>query len=187
MSLKSQDIIIVLKLVALGERRWSYPSLAKDLFLSPSGVYEGINRAIESKLLDPATKKPRKKALEEFLVHAVKYLFPPKRGGLTRGIPTSYAAPPLYSEILQSTEYPPVWPYAKGSVRGYEFSPLHESVPKAAEKDRELYELLALLDAIRGGRAREASMATKEIKDRWQAKKRKKKRSAASEDVVDRA
>jgi hypothetical protein len=187
MSLKSQDILIVLKLVALGERRWSYPSLADDLFLSPSGVYEGINRAIETRLLDPATKKPRKKALEEFLVHAVKYLFPPKRGGLTRGIPTGHAAPPLNNEIVQSTEYPPVWPYAKGTVRGYEFSPLHESVPMAAQKDRKLYELLALVDAIRGGRAREASIAAKEIKDRLRSRRKAKKKSAAIEEVAERA
>jgi hypothetical protein len=187
MSIKSQDILIVLKLVALGERRWSYPSLAKDLSLSPSGVYEGTNRAIESGLLDPATKRPRKKALEEFLIHAVKYFFPPKRGGLTRGIPTSHAAPPLNSEIVQSTEHPPVWPYAKGTVRGYEFSPLHESVPMAAQKDHKLYELLALLDAIRGGRAREASIAAKEIKDRLRSKGRAKKTSEAIKEVPEGA
>jgi len=187
MSVKSQDILIVLKLVVLGERRWSYPSLAKDLFLSPSGVYEGINRAIEARLLDPATKKPRKKALEEFLVHAVKYLFPPKRGGLTRGIPTSHAAPPLNREIVQSAEHPPVWPYARGSVRGYEFSPLHESAPLAAQKDQNLYELLALLDAIRGGRAREASIAAKEIKDRLRSKSETKKTSESTKEAVEGA
>jgi hypothetical protein len=165
MSLKSQDILIVLKLVALGDRRWSYPSLAKDLFLSPSSVYEGISRAVESKLLDAVTKRPRKRALEEFLVHAVKYLFPPKRGGLTRGIPTSHAAPPLNREMVQSSEVP-VWPYAQGTVRGYEFSPLHKSVPFAAEKDVKLYELLALLDAIRGGRARDVSIAVRELRAR---------------------
>lgn len=165
MSLKSQDILIVLKLVTLGDRRWSYPSLAKDLFLSPSGVHEGVNRAIESALLDPMTKRPRKKALEEFLVHAVKYFFPPKRGGLTRGIPTGHAAPPLNLEIVQSSEVP-VWPFAVGPVRGYEFTPLHKSVPWAAEKDIKLYELLALLDAIRGGRARESLIAIRELRAR---------------------
>jgi hypothetical protein len=166
MSLKSQDIVIVLKLVVLGDRRWSYPSLAKDLSISPSGVYEAVNRAIESRLLDPKTKKPRKRAVEEFLVHGVKYVFPPKRGGLVRGIPTSYAAPPLNREIIQSSEPPPVWPYEHGKVRGYEFLPLHECVPKAAERDLKLYELLALLDAIRGGRMRESSIAIREFSAR---------------------
>lgn len=187
MSLKSQDIIIILKLVTLGERRWSYACLAKELGLSASGVYEGINRAIEAKLLDPTTKKPRKKALEELLVHAVKYFFPPKRGSLTRGIPTGYAAPPLNREIVQLAEHPPVWPYPQGSVRGYEFSPLHESVPSAALKDAKLYELLALLDAIRGGRAREASIAAKEIRDRLRRSGKGKKTSEATKKVLEGA
>jgi hypothetical protein len=187
MSLKSQDILIILKLVTLGERRWSYSSLAKDLDLSPSGAFEGISRAIEAKLLDPATKKPRKKALEEFLIHAVKYFFPPKRGGLARGIPTGYAAQPLNRAIVQSAEYPPVWPFEQGSVRGYEFSPLHESVPFAAQKDAALYELLALLDAIRGGRAREASLAAKEIRDRLHSGSKGKRTSAAAKKVLEGA
>jgi hypothetical protein len=166
MALKSIDIVVILKLVTLGDRLWSYRSLATDLFIIPSVLHLSVNRAIECKLLDPLTKKPRKKALEEFLVHGVKYVFPPKRGGLVRGIPTSYAAPPLDSEIIQSTEHPPVWPYEHGNVRGYEFSPLHQCVPMAAERDSKLYELLALLDAIRGGRTRETSIAIIKIRER---------------------
>lgn len=184
MSIKSQDIVIVLKLVTLGERHWSYPTLGKDLFLSPSGVHEGLSRAVKSGLVDPRTKKPRKKALEEFLIHGVKYVFPIQRGGLTRGIPTGYSAPPLNKEIVQSSEYPPVWPYAKGAVRGYEFSPLHESIPSAAEKDNELYELLALLDAIRGGRAREASIAARELRDRLRPQRRVKKFSELAKELL---
>jgi hypothetical protein len=166
MALKSIDIVIVLKLITLGDRLSSYRALAKDLFVIPSVLHLGVHRAIESKLLDPHTKKPRKRALEEFLIHGVKYVFPPKRGGLVRGIPTSYAAPPLNSEIIQSTEHPPVWPYEHGNVRGFEFSPLHQCVPAAAEQDPKLYELLALLDAVRGGRARESSIAITKIRER---------------------
>jgi hypothetical protein len=165
MSLKEHDIVVVLKLISVGERKWSYPSLAEDLFMSPSGVHGSVRRAVECKLLDPE-KKPRRTAVEEFLVHGAKYVFPARRGGLTRGMPTSYAAPPLDSQIVQSTEHPPVWPYAGGTTRGYAFFPLHKSVPLAAEKDLRLYEFLALLDAVRGGRAREVSIAVKEIKDR---------------------
>lgn len=99
-------------------------------------------------------------------------------------MPTSYAAPPLNKEIVQSSEYPPVWPYAKGTVRGYEFSPLHKSVPLAAEKDGELYELLALVDAIRGGRAREASIAIKQLKDRLRPQRRAKKFSELAKEAL---
>jgi len=185
MSLKEQDIVVIIKLVSLGEHRWSYPSLAEDLSMSPSGVFGSVKRAVECKLLDPE-KKPRRSALEEFLIHGVKYVFPPRRGGLTRGMPTSYAAPPLNSLIVQSTEHPPVWPYARGAVRGYAFHPLHKSVPLAAEKDERLYELLALVDAIRGGRAREVSIATQEIKDRLRPRKRTRRFAEIAQDILER-
>jgi hypothetical protein len=40
----------------------------------------------------------------------------------------------------------------------------------AAEKDFRLYERLALVDAIRGGRAREASIAIGALKERLEMK-----------------
>ena len=187
MSLKEHDIVVVLKLVSLGERRWSYPSLAEDLAMSPSGVFGSVKRAVECKLLEPEKKKPRRAAVEEFLIHGVKYVFPPKRGGLTRGMPTGYAAPPLNTQIVQSTEHPPVWPYAKGAVRGYAFFPLHKSVPLAAEKDALLYELLALVDAIRGGRTREVSIAVREIEDRLRPQKRARKASETIRELLETA
>jgi hypothetical protein len=51
-------------------------------------------------------------------------------------------------------------------VRGESFSPLYKSAPSAAKKDSKLYQLLALVDAIRGGRARERDIAKKELKKR---------------------
>jgi hypothetical protein len=105
-------------------------------------------------------------ALMEFLVHGVKYAFPPDRGYLTRGMPTSYAAPPLLGKLVETDEPPPVWPDPEGSVRGYEFTPLYGTVPKAAARDQGLYELLVLVDAIREGRARERTLAVQELSAR---------------------
>lgn len=187
MTLKSHDIVVVLKLVSIGERRWSYPSLAEDLSMSPSGVFGSVKRAVECKILEPEKKKPRRAAVEEFLIHGVKYVFPPQRGGLTRGMPTGYAAPPLSAQIVQSSEHPPVWPYAKGAVRGYAFFPLHKSVPLAAEKDALLYELLALVDAIRGGRTREVSIAVREIGDRLRPQRRARKASETIRELLETA
>lgn len=163
MVLKPQDIVILLKLVTIGEKQWSYSTLANELAMSPSEVHSGIGRATAARLFDPQRKVPILKALLEFLVHGVKYAFPPDKGHLTRGLPTSYAAPPLNSLITQSDEPPPVWPDPEGKVRGYEFSPLYRSVPKAAANYNALYELLALVDAIRDGRARERELAVKEL------------------------
>ena len=68
--------------------------------------------------------------------------------------------------LVSSGDPPPVWPDPEGNVRGQSFSPLYKSVPKAASKDRQLYELLVLTDAIRGGRSREREIAVKEIQKR---------------------
>ncbi len=166
MILKPQDVLIVLKLVVLGKHGWSYKTLAGELFMSSSEVHSGIKRAAAANLLDHYQKVPTKKAIEEFLVHGVKYAFPPDRGDLTRGIPTGYAAPPLVNHFQIGSELPPVWPDPEGNVKGYEFSPLYKSVPKAATVDLKLYELLALVDAIRDGRARERNLAVNEISKR---------------------
>jgi hypothetical protein len=96
----------------------------------------------------------------------VKYAYPPERGGLTRGVPTGYAAPPLVSQFSSVQGDPPVWSTVDGSVQSYAFSPLYPSVPKAAAQDERLYELLTLLDAIRDGRAREANLAACELEKR---------------------
>ncbi len=113
--------------------------------------------------------RPNISALEEFLVHGVKYAFPAERGELTRGVPTSYAAPPLKNHISPGSDPPPVWPDPEGAVRGVAFEPLYPTVPVAAKRDASLYELLALVDAIRDGRARERTIAEKELVKRLRA------------------
>lgn len=163
MILKPQDIVVLLKLVVIGDSRWSYNSLANELAMSPAEVHAGIKRCIAAKLFDQNRKVPIKSALQEFLAHGIKYAFPPDRGTLVRGIPTGFAAPPLNQRIAQSSDDPPVWPDPEGKVKGYSFSPLYKSVPKAVADDQALYEMLALVDAIRDGRARERELAVKEL------------------------
>jgi hypothetical protein len=70
---------------------------------------------------------------------------------------------------MESKEPPPVWPHPEGEVRGLEFSPLYKSAPNAARKDQKLYEWLALIDAVRGGRARERDLAIKELRSRLES------------------
>ena len=166
MILKPQDVVIALKLTTIGKSDWSYCRLAKDLFMSVSETHAGVRRAVAARLLDPQTRAPLKQPLEEFLVHGAKYAYPPDRGGLTRGVPTGHAAPPLSDLVSHDREMPPVWPDPDGSTRGYEFSPLYRSVPLAAKRDAKLYELLALVDALRGGQARERMLAERELKTR---------------------
>jgi hypothetical protein len=107
--------------------------------------------------------RPNISALEEFLIHGLKYAFPAKHGEVTRGIPTSYAAEPLKSEVSMSNDLPPVWPWPEGNTRGMGLEPLYKSVPQAALRDANLYQLFALVDAIRDGRARERKIAERDL------------------------
>ena len=107
-----------------------------------------------------------KAALLEFLVHGIKYVFPARPGLLLRGMPTAHSAPPLAGRIISSEDDIYVWPYDNGTVRGQAIFPLYDKVPQAAEKDKALYELLALVDAIRAGQARERTIAASELEKR---------------------
>jgi hypothetical protein len=165
MILKPQDVVVLLKLVAIGAEPWTYQRIAVELKMSQSEVHAGVRRAVAARLMSDSTASGRvvRDALLEFLIHGIKYAYPPEHGALTRGVPTGYAAPPLNKVVSGSSDPPPVWPYAEGNVRGVAFSPLYPSVPSAALQDSRLYELLALVDAIRGGRARERNLAAKEL------------------------
>ena len=133
--------------------------------MSASEVHSAVKRLKNSKLLHSSAlgEHPNLTAIEEFLIHGVKYSFPEERGKMTRGIPTSYAAEPLNKLINIGDEPVPVWAFAEGNTRGISVVPLYKTVPKAAIKDPLLYQRLALVDAIRGGRARERNLAEQEL------------------------
>jgi hypothetical protein len=171
MVLKPQDLLVLLKLVTLGRTRWSYNGLATDLGMSPSEVHAAVKRAVAARLAIPRGEivKPIMAALKEFLAHGIQYAFVPERGTLTRGMPTAHAALPLRNELAPSSEPPPVWPDPEGEVRGLAFSPLYKAAPTAARRDPKLYELLTLLDAVRGGGARERTVALRLLEKRLQA------------------
>jgi hypothetical protein len=164
--LKSQDIFILLKLVVMKSKPWSYPILSVELGISPSQIHAAVKRMLAAKLAIRQNDKivPHFSNLEEFLIHGLKYVFWAEQGEMTRGMPTAYAAPPLSESLVSSAmEPPPVWPDPDGEVRGIAFRPLHKSAPQAARADKELYQLLTLVDAIRSGRARERKMAIQQL------------------------
>ncbi|HEY2511914.1 MAG TPA: winged helix-turn-helix domain-containing protein [Polyangiaceae bacterium] len=165
MALKPQDVVVLLRLLSSeGDR--TYPRLALALGMSSSEVHASVRRAAKAGLVRLDDREPNRQALLEFLVHGVKYAFPAERGGITRGMRTAHAAAPLAKKFAAGNEPPPVWPDPEGDVRGEALEPLYRSVPGAARADAELYEWLALVDAIRVGRARERELATKELQRR---------------------
>jgi DNA-binding Lrp family transcriptional regulator len=161
-----QDVVVLAKLLGYRGGRPPIAQVAGELALSPSQVHASLKRLERSRLIDTPTGRPLVKAVEEFLIHGVRYAFPVRRGETTRGMPTAYAAPPLRDQIADGGDLPPVWPDPDGEVRGATIEPLHRAAPKAARKDPALYELLALVDALRAGRVRERQLAEKELRAR---------------------
>jgi DNA-binding Lrp family transcriptional regulator len=159
---KPQDVVVALKL-ALGDSFSSYAELGQALGLSASEVHAAVRRLADARLVDPDTKQVKREALRDFLVHGVPYAFPATPKEITRGMPTAWAAPAMAEKISSSDQIPPVWPDPQGQVRGMAVQPLYASVPGAARRDPELYRILALVDALRIGRARERALAEKEI------------------------
>jgi len=142
-------------------------ALAQSTGISKSQVNISLQRSIESGLarLDRKTQVPRAniKALYEFVVYGLRYVFPVKAGAVTRGISTALSAPVLQTDLHSVGDLPPVWPDANGNTKGQSIEPLFKSVGCAVQLDAELYALLALVDAIRIGQPRERNLAIKEL------------------------
>jgi hypothetical protein len=167
-SLRPQDVLVLVKLLSYDGRRPPMAQMGLELSISSSEVHAALKRLVLSKLVssDANGNRPILEAAEEFLLHGVKYAFPARRGEVTRGLLTSYAAPPLNKEIELGSELPPVWPLPEGQQRGVSLEPLYKTAPAAALRDPVFYEMLALIDALREGRARERKLAEKELIER---------------------
>lgn len=168
MALKPLDLLVALKLWVGRNQAWTYPLLARSLGIGVSEAHGAVKRAVAAGLLPTGGLgfRPRAESLRAFLVHGAMYSFPALRGDLARGIPTAHAAPPLKGLLADASEPPPVCPHPNGTARGPSLAPLCPSAPGAALEDPASYELLALFDALRTGRAREREMATRLLEER---------------------
>jgi hypothetical protein len=169
MELKPQDLFVLYKQAANPGQPWTYATLGAALGMSPSQVHRSVQRAMAAGL---ASSKRRGEwhvlpdALVEFSVHGARYAFPAVLGAAKRGVPTSFGALPLSAEINSALGEAPVWSDPRGKVRGPSLSPLHRGASVAALADPALYELLALLDALRVGRSRERTLAQRLLSER---------------------
>jgi hypothetical protein len=90
---------------------------------------------------------------------------PARVGDYELGLPTAHAAAVLAAKFTGDDD-PVVMPLAHGPVRGRVVRPLHPLAPPAAARDPQLYELLAIIDVFRVGRARDRQVAAAERRAR---------------------
>ncbi|MBC7543863.1 MAG: hypothetical protein H7338_14155 [Candidatus Sericytochromatia bacterium] len=163
-SMKPQDILVLLG-VLQAPMKWRHADLAMELGLSQSEVTTSLERSRLAGLIDDDKRTVFRKALLEFIEHGLRYVFPAKPGPIVRGVPTAYSAPPL-SDTIRTTEMDTmVWPSPDGYQRGQAIEPLYPSVPAAAMRNPQLHMMLALIDAIRIGQARERTLAINALRD----------------------
>ncbi|HET8815536.1 MAG TPA: hypothetical protein VFM51_11355 [Solirubrobacterales bacterium] len=156
---KKPDIYVLSGLLA-HDGGWSYRSLADRLRVPHPVVQRALARAEDADLYSAERREVHVPHFEEFAIHALRFVAPAQLGPLVPGVPAAWAAEPMAGAIHSSGEEPPpVWPYARGQVRGQAIEPLHPSAPEAVEGWSELGEILALLDSLRVGDPRVRQVA----------------------------
>ncbi|QHJ01509.1 MarR family transcriptional regulator [Xylophilus rhododendri] len=164
MELKPQDLLVLLKVAAHPPQRWTYVALGGALNMSASETHACVKRAVASGLaLAPSRSEwsPIRPNLLEFMLYGVRYVWPAPLGPVKRGVPTAFGAEPLASQLTAAAGEAPVWAHPDGKTKGPTLPPLYRTAPHAALTDPALHRLLALLDALRTGRARERNLAAK--------------------------
>ena len=120
-ALRPPDLVVLFRLALERGPPPIYAVLASELSLTASEIHAGVDRAVLAQLArkDRAGKASVvREALCQFVLNAAPYAFPATLGGMSRGMPTGYAAPILADKIVQSDEPAPVWPHKTGTVRG---------------------------------------------------------------------
>ncbi len=163
--LKPQDLVVALKIAVNRDRQMIFSRLGSEVGISASEAHGCVTRCLAAGLLSriAGSTDAVGGALEEFILHGVRYCFPPTFGTTAVGMPTGSSAPALRENFsTDGTDY--VWPYSSGAVRGIALYPLYPSVPVAAQVDTKLYDVLTLVDAIRAGAARERELAAIQLR-----------------------
>lgn len=158
-TLKPGDIVVALQLALTPETALS--NLADATKRSIGEVHNAIGRLRTSGLVHPEARRIEREPLVQFIRWGVPYAFPPTIGGATVGIAT--AAILDGSEEAEPADSEFVWPASVGTSRGESLMPLHPRVPELADQNPRLRALLALVDLIRIGGARERAAAVAEL------------------------
>ncbi|MBW8324208.1 MAG: hypothetical protein K0M50_05540 [Prolixibacteraceae bacterium] len=97
------DVVVLLKIISMGDQLLEQKPLVEALFMSQSEISKSFARSKHAGLLDSSGKIVRKLAQMEFLQYGIAVVYPMQAGAIVRGVPTAHSAAPL-REVIQSTE-----------------------------------------------------------------------------------
>ncbi|HYD54117.1 MAG TPA: hypothetical protein VEA99_15890 [Gemmatimonadaceae bacterium] len=183
-TLRPYDLAVGLGIATcVGIRR---AELAPRLGLSEVDVERSLSRLTEAHLVlrdrrrdePPGSKSPSevvligRRALADLLIDAVAVLAPASIGPVTVGVRAAHSAVDLVSGCCHSRaedlyvrpEIPLVWPDEQGPDLGYALTPLYRGATGLPGRWPEVHRLLALVDCIRVGDARERTAAATHLR-----------------------
>lgn len=100
-ALRSQDVLVLLKLLLLEGTEWKQLDLVNQLGISPSEISHSLERLKISHLIGEDKRNVLRGNALEFLLYGVKYSFPARFGPTELGVVTAHSAPPLNSKIKE--------------------------------------------------------------------------------------
>ena len=160
--MRPQDIVVLLKKTTPQGRKMNNKQLSESLVISASEISESLERSRIAGLVSNDKANVNILAIQEFLIHGIRYVYPAQMKGIVRGLPTASFATPMNGRINHTNE-PIVWQYKYGHVRGQNIEPLYPTAIEASLNDEDLYALLAIVDSLRVGNAREREIASEEL------------------------
>jgi hypothetical protein len=161
-TLRPSDIVVALQLAI--DPSAQFKTIAESTGISAGECHNAVRRLRLSQLLLADERRPSNDALHQFLVQGMAFAFPAVIGTGTVGVPTAHSSP-AFRGILESSDHV-VWAHADGSARGQSLIPLYSGAPMLPGLNARLYELLAVLDALRMGTTRVRKLAAEMLATR---------------------
>lgn len=166
-ALQPIDVVLATLLAVNRDPDWRYHSLAEQLQVSSETIHASVKRLGRARMFNELRRRIIRSDFLEFLEHGVRFIFPGEPSGVrVRGIGTAFAAAPLAGRLLAGEDMAVVWPSSSGDSFGFALEPLHRSVPALARQSAAVHELLALVDGMRIGGARDREVAREELQRR---------------------
>lgn len=161
-TLRPSDIVVALQLALAPSAQ--FKSISESAAISTGECHNAVRRLRLAQLIHPDERRTSTDALHELIVHGVPFAFPPILGPSVLGVPTAHTSP-AFRGIVESDEMV-VWPHADGTVRGESLVPLYPAAPILPALNPPLYELLAIVDALRVGSTRLRKVAAALLAER---------------------
>jgi hypothetical protein len=159
------DLYVLIGVLASGREAAPLRDLAGQLSLDHTVVRRALNNAESAGLYRAETRHVNLPGFEDLAAHAARFVAPAPLGALSAGVPAAWGAEPISRLVRQAADEPlPVWPSARGRVRGQAIAPLHPSAVEAAARNPRVSALLSILDSLRAGDVRVREVAAAELR-----------------------